>query len=73
MLTALLVGAAFTTLMPACATGAGSLWVSHYVAEAWRIDPDTTRVTARIHLNTGTTRSIAFGGGRVWVSTESGS
>jgi sugar lactone lactonase YvrE len=54
------------------ATGAGSLWVSHYVPEVWRIDPDTTRVQAKIHLDTGTTRSIAFGGGRVWVSTESG-
>jgi hypothetical protein len=40
--------------------------------EVWRIDPDTTRVQAKIHLDAGTTRSIAFGGGRVWVSTESG-
>jgi DNA-binding beta-propeller fold protein YncE len=53
------------------ATGAGSLWVSHYVPEVWRIDPETTRVQAKIHLDAGTTRSIAFGGGRVWVSTES--
>jgi hypothetical protein len=30
------------------------------------------RVQAKIHLDAGTTRSIAFGGGRVWVSTESG-
>jgi DNA-binding beta-propeller fold protein YncE len=54
------------------AIGAGSVWVSHYVPEVWRIDPATARVRAKIHLDTGTTRSIAFGGGRVWVSTESG-
>lgn len=54
------------------ATGAGSLWVSHYVPEVWRIDPKTMRVLAKIHLDAGTTRGIAFGAGRVWVSTESG-
>jgi sugar lactone lactonase YvrE len=54
------------------ATGAGSLWVSHYVPEVWRIDPRTMRVQAKIHLDAGTTRGIAFGAGRVWVSTESG-
>jgi len=54
------------------ATGAGSLWVSHYVPEVWRIDPKTMRVQAKIHLDAGTTRGIAFGAGRVWVSTESG-
>jgi DNA-binding beta-propeller fold protein YncE len=54
------------------AIGAGSVWVTHYVPEVWRIDPDTTRVQAKIHLDTSTTRSIAFGGGRVWVTTESG-
>jgi streptogramin lyase len=54
------------------ATGAGSLWVSHYVPEVWRIDPDTTRVQAKIHLDAGTTRGISFGAGRVWVTTESG-
>jgi sugar lactone lactonase YvrE len=53
------------------ATGAGSLWVSHYVPEVWRIDPKTMRVQSKIHLDAGTTRGIAFGGGRVWVSTES--
>jgi streptogramin lyase len=54
------------------ATGAESLWVSHYVPEVWRIDPKTMRVQAKIHLDAGTTRGIAFGAGRVWVSTESG-
>jgi DNA-binding beta-propeller fold protein YncE len=54
------------------AIGAGSLWVSHYVPEVWRIDPDTMRVQAKIHLDAGTTRGIAFAGGRVWVTTESG-
>jgi sugar lactone lactonase YvrE len=54
------------------AIGAGSVWVTHYVPEVWRIDPDTARVQAKIHLDTGTTRSIAFGGDRVWVTTESG-
>jgi len=53
------------------AIGAGSVWVTHSVPEVWRINPDTARVQAKIHLDTGTTRSIAFGGGRVWVSTES--
>jgi DNA-binding beta-propeller fold protein YncE len=62
-----------TSIGPAgVTTGAGSLWVSHYLPEVWRIDPDTTRVQAKIHLDTGTTRAIAFGGGRAWVSTESG-
>jgi DNA-binding beta-propeller fold protein YncE len=62
-----------TSIGPAgVTTGAGSLWVSHYVPEVWRIDPDTTRVQAKIHLDGGTTRGIAFGGGRVWVSTEGG-
>lgn len=56
----------------AVTTGAGSLWVTHYVPEVWRIDPDTTRAQAKIHLDAGTTRGIAFGGGRVWVSTEAG-
>ncbi len=27
---------------------------------------------AKIHLDAGTTRGIAFAGGRVWVTTESG-
>jgi DNA-binding beta-propeller fold protein YncE len=62
-----------TSIGPAAVTaGAGSLWVSHYLPEVWRIDPDTTHVQAKIHLAAGTTRGIAFGGGRVWVSTESG-
>jgi hypothetical protein len=56
----------------AVATGTGSLWVAHYIPVVWRIDPETTRVEAKIDLDTGTTRGIAFGGGRVWVSTESG-
>jgi DNA-binding beta-propeller fold protein YncE len=54
------------------ATGADSLWVSHFVPEVWRIDPETTRVQAKIRIGSGTTRGLAFGGGRVWVSTESG-
>jgi hypothetical protein len=29
-------------------------------------------VQAMIDLATGTTRGVAFGGGRVWVSTETG-
>lgn len=62
-----------TSIGPAAVTtGAGSLWVTHYVPEVWRIDPDTTRVQAKIHLDAGTTRGIAFGGGKVWVSTEAG-
>ncbi len=56
----------------AVASGAGSLWVAHYVPVVWRIDPETTRLEAKIDLDTPTTRGIAFGGGRVWVSTESG-
>jgi len=62
-----------TSIGPAgVATGAGSVWVSHYVPEVWRIEPDTASVQAKIHIDAGTTRSIAFGGGRVWVTTESG-
>jgi YVTN family beta-propeller protein len=52
------------------ATGAGSVWVSHYVPEVWRLDPDTVRVQAKIHLGEGTTRGIAFAGGKVWVTSE---
>jgi DNA-binding beta-propeller fold protein YncE len=62
-----------TSIGPAgVATGARSVWVTHNVPEVWRIDPDTTRVQAKVHLESGTTRGIAFGGGRVWVSTEAG-
>ncbi len=53
------------------ATCAGSLWLTHYVPEVWRIDPATARVQAKIHLRTATTRGIGCGGGSVWVSTES--
>jgi hypothetical protein len=38
----------------------------------WRLNPDTMRVQAKIHVDAGTTRGIAFAGGRVWVSTEAG-
>jgi streptogramin lyase len=62
-----------TSIGPAgVVVGAGSVWITHYVPEVWRIEPGTTRVEAKIHLDTPTTRTIAFGGGRVWVSTESG-
>jgi len=54
------------------ATGAGSLWVSHFVPEVWRLDQKTLRVQAKIHLDAGTTRGIAFAGGKVWVTTEAG-
>jgi streptogramin lyase len=56
----------------AVATGADSLWVAHYVPEVWRIDPNTTSLQAMIGLDTRTTRGVSFGGGTVWVSTESG-
>jgi streptogramin lyase len=62
-----------TSVGPAAvATCAGSLWLTHYVPEVWRIDPTTARAQEKIHLETPTTRGIACGGEQVWVSTESG-
>jgi streptogramin lyase len=62
-----------TSVGPAAvATCAGSLWLTHYIPEVWRIDPMTARAQRKIHLETPTTRGIACGGERVWVSTESG-
>jgi DNA-binding beta-propeller fold protein YncE len=52
------------------AYGAGSLWVSHFVPEVWRIDPKTAHVEAKIHIDDGTTRGIAFADGTTWVTTE---
>jgi streptogramin lyase len=62
-----------TSVGPAAvATCAGSLWLTHYIPEVWRIDPTTARAQRKIHLETPTTRGVACGGERVWVSTESG-
>jgi hypothetical protein len=62
-----------TSVGPAAvATCAGSLWLTHYVPEVWRIDPATARPQAKIHLEAPTTRGISCGGGSVWISTESG-
>ena len=52
------------------AFGAGSLWVSHFVPEVWRINPNTSQVEAKIHVDDGTTRGIAFADGKTWVTTE---
>ena len=37
--------------------------------EVWRIDPETTRPTAKIPVD-GHPRGLAIGGGLVWVTTE---
>jgi streptogramin lyase len=52
------------------AVGAGSLWVSHFVPEVWRVNPQTTQVEAKIHINDVTTRGIAFADATIWVTTE---
>jgi streptogramin lyase len=62
-----------TSVGPAAvATCAGSLWLTHYVPEVWRIEPTTAWAQEKIHLEKPTTRGIACGGEHIWVSTESG-
>lgn len=52
------------------ASGAGSIWVAHdFGRSIWRIDPLSLRVVARIKLGQRT-RGVAYGRGRVWVTTE---
>ncbi len=55
----------------ALAAGAGSLWLGDESGEVWRIDPETLEVVAKIPVD-GRLRGTAFGGGRVWVTTQTG-
>jgi streptogramin lyase len=55
----------------ALAAGAGSIWIGDETGEVWRIDPQTTSVEAKIPID-GRLRGTGFGGGLVWVTTESG-
>jgi len=51
------------------AAGAGSVWMGQQYGEVWRIDPETTRPTAKIPVD-GPPRGLAIGGGLLWVTTE---
>jgi len=54
------------------AAGAGSFWLGDVSAgEVWRIQPETLEVEAKIAVG-GRVRGAAFGGGFLWVATESG-
>jgi DNA-binding beta-propeller fold protein YncE len=53
------------------AEGAGSVWMGHLSGEVWRIDPETAEPTAKIRVGTEV-RGLGFGGGYLWVATESG-
>ncbi len=55
----------------ALAAGAGSLWLGDASGEVWRIDPETLKVMAKIVVG-GRLRGTSFGGGLVWVTTETG-
>lgn len=55
----------------ALAAGAGSLWLGDETGEVSRIDPETLEVTATIEID-GRLRGTGFGGGLLWVTTESG-
>ena len=55
----------------ALAAGAGSLWLGDASGEVWRIDPETLKVMAKIVVG-GRLRGTGFGGGLVWVTTETG-
>jgi DNA-binding beta-propeller fold protein YncE len=55
----------------ALAAGAGSLWLGDESGEVWRINPKTLKVTAKINVG-GRLRRAGFGGGLVWVTTETG-
>ena len=55
----------------ALAVGAGSLWLGDESGEVWRIDPEMLKVAARIDID-GRLRGLGFGGGLVWVTTETG-
>lgn len=52
------------------AVGAGSLWVGHQSdRQVWRVDPETGQPTAKVPISDAA-RGVGFGGGLVWVSTE---
>jgi streptogramin lyase len=54
------------------AGGDGSVWVGHQVEpEVRRLDPGTGETTARVPLEEDV-RGLAFGGGLLWVATDSG-
>lgn len=54
------------------AAGGGSVWVGHDVErEVWRLDPGTAKVRAKIAID-DLVRGLAFGKGRVWVTTATG-
>jgi streptogramin lyase len=53
------------------AAGDGSMWVGHHVVpKVVRLDPHTLEVLAEVPLEADP-RGLAFGGGRLWVTTES--
>ncbi len=55
----------------AVAAGAGSIWVGHALdRQVWRLNRETINVRAKISVE-GPVRGLAFGGGVVWVTTES--
>jgi streptogramin lyase len=54
------------------ASGAGSVWVGRELSgEVLRLDPRTMRPLATTSIDDAV-RGIAYGGGRVWVTTHSG-
>jgi len=53
------------------AVGDGSLWLGDESGEVWRIEPETLKVLATIEVEgRGRLRGTGFGGGLVWVTTE---
>jgi DNA-binding beta-propeller fold protein YncE len=53
------------------AAGDGSMWIGHHVVpKVVRLDPHTLEVLAEVPLEADP-RGLAFGGGRLWVTTES--
>jgi DNA-binding beta-propeller fold protein YncE len=54
------------------AVGAGSLWVGHQSdREVWRLDRRTGETAAKIPISDAA-RGVGFGGGLVWVTSETG-
>ena len=52
--------------------GAGSLWVGHQSdRQVWRLDRRTGKTAAKVSISDAA-RGIGFGGGLVWVTTETG-
>jgi sugar lactone lactonase YvrE len=51
------------------ASGDGSIWIGHVLdKDVWRVDPDSLQTQARIPIGEPI-RGLAFGAGRIWVTT----